>query len=443
MSEATLPRFECEGCGKSYKWKPELSLKRVKCKCGHVMTVPDLTPKEEDAPPALPDDDIFALIDNAPTGVSQAQRMVAEAAAAPPPPKAKPAPAAGKGPQSARGAAAVATLSGRPGGPPVLGYRGGPTPAQRQQADRYAIYDLKRDVYTPLALIAGSFTAYFLWLIIHGAAGSSATLAVYGTGMVIMMLVKTVLMIAGAFIVAPLAGVSFGPFWTAILKLAAVTIAPDVLVTILEQMMGFQGAGFFASIVGLACYWGLMCWLFQFEAAEAWSVVMLFGVLRWLLTAVLAVTLMTLFVSGGLSGGFGGGGDSDAATSASAEAVEFDQTVADMKENNLIEEGIAYIDRTGRQSSKKELINKLYDAGAKSVSFTLAKDINGKTEPLSLAVEWPRDAKKRATLLAAINDYFKQQAAATAKEHPDWGKSEPETVTDAGGKYVELDVITP
>jgi len=32
-------RFSCDGCNRSYTWKAELAGKRVKCKCGQVMTV--------------------------------------------------------------------------------------------------------------------------------------------------------------------------------------------------------------------------------------------------------------------------------------------------------------------------------------------------------------------------------------------------------------------
>lgn len=415
MSEATLPRFACEGCAKSYKWKPELSRKRVKCKCGSIMTVPDLTPVD-DAPPSLPDDDIFALIDSAPTGTPQAARLVAAAAAAPAMPS----------------RAASAPARGKAG--PVLGYQGRPTPSRPQRGSFEETYDLKRDVYAPTALIAGSFCIYFAWLLIHGTAAGGGTLAAYGAMMFTILVVKTVLMIGGAFIVAPMAGVSFGPFWTAILKLAAVTFAPDVLVTIIQEAIGVPGAGLVAGAVGLACYWGLMSWLFQFDAGEAWSVVMLFGVLRWFLTMVLAFAAMSLVMSGRSLPG----GGSEQTTS--QEAIQFDETVANMKENNLTEEGLAYIERTGRQSGKTDLIKRLYAAGAKDVSFTLAKDINGKTEPLGLAVEWPRDVKKREALLAAINDSIKLESAARAKAHPEWGKDEPELLDDEGGKYIELPV---
>lgn len=40
MGQADDARFGCAACGKSYRWKPELSGRKVKCTCGHVMIAP-------------------------------------------------------------------------------------------------------------------------------------------------------------------------------------------------------------------------------------------------------------------------------------------------------------------------------------------------------------------------------------------------------------------
>src|SRR5687768_15850591 len=50
MAEVQAAKFSCDGCGKSYKWKPEFAGKKVKCKCGFVMTAPA-------APPDVPEDE--------------------------------------------------------------------------------------------------------------------------------------------------------------------------------------------------------------------------------------------------------------------------------------------------------------------------------------------------------------------------------------------------
>src|SRR5678815_2959020 len=48
MEEVAQGKFSCGGCGKTYKWKPQLAGKKAKCKCGHVMTVPKELPAEEE-----------------------------------------------------------------------------------------------------------------------------------------------------------------------------------------------------------------------------------------------------------------------------------------------------------------------------------------------------------------------------------------------------------
>jgi hypothetical protein len=40
MDKAVEVRFKCEACGKSHGWRPQLSNKKAKCSCGHVMRVP-------------------------------------------------------------------------------------------------------------------------------------------------------------------------------------------------------------------------------------------------------------------------------------------------------------------------------------------------------------------------------------------------------------------
>lgn len=46
MSEG--PKFACDGCNRRYSWKPELAARKVRCKCGQVLTVPDDVSAEAD-----------------------------------------------------------------------------------------------------------------------------------------------------------------------------------------------------------------------------------------------------------------------------------------------------------------------------------------------------------------------------------------------------------
>lgn len=430
MPEVAVPRFACDGCGKKYPWKPELTNKKAKCKCGAVITVPDLSAPADDGPPALPDEGIFDIIDNAPEIASPKVEAFRAAVAVP-----VAAPSTKKS-----GAKSSGKTGAKAGGAGVLPYRSGPTQRQRDR-DRErmgAIHDMKRDVYIPAGLVVGSFLAYMGWIAFHGGAGASS-LAVYSLVMMFAFAAKTVCMIVGAFIIAGLAGVSFGPFWTAILKLAAVATAPDILATIIEDAIGVPGAGLMASSISLAFYWILVSQLFGMDANEAWVVVVLFGVLRWILTFVLGMILIGLLVSGSSIGASAVSGAAGAASvSATSEAAEFDEKVASWKEDDDLVEAVDYIQTKGRQSAMIDWVKSFYAAGAKNVWFATARDINGKTEPVAVVLEWPKDSKKRAAVLKAIHDWQNERAKLFHQAHPDWEKPTVTLLTDEGGRYTEV-----
>src|SRR5438034_383925 len=48
MSQVEEAKFSCKNCGKSYKWKPEFAGRKVKCKCGYVMTAPAAPPASDE-----------------------------------------------------------------------------------------------------------------------------------------------------------------------------------------------------------------------------------------------------------------------------------------------------------------------------------------------------------------------------------------------------------
>ena len=66
--------FACESCGKEYRWKPELAGKRVKCKCGGVMTVPAAAPEDEQ--------DIYGMSDPEPEPTQRPTTVAPKRAAA-------------------------------------------------------------------------------------------------------------------------------------------------------------------------------------------------------------------------------------------------------------------------------------------------------------------------------------------------------------------------
>ena len=48
------PKFTCTGCGKEYRWKPELAGRKAKCACGATLVVPTERPGNGASPAAQP-----------------------------------------------------------------------------------------------------------------------------------------------------------------------------------------------------------------------------------------------------------------------------------------------------------------------------------------------------------------------------------------------------
>jgi hypothetical protein len=96
MAEAVT----CAGCGKEYRWKPELAGKRAKCKCGGVVSFPKADPAAAAAAPPPPP----PPIPDVPEGFED-YGMAADAPPPPPPPP----PIPGRRPAAAAAPTAPAT----------------------------------------------------------------------------------------------------------------------------------------------------------------------------------------------------------------------------------------------------------------------------------------------------------------------------------------------
>lgn len=400
MSDTASLRFSCESCAKSYAYKPELANRKVKCKCGAVMVVPDLSA------PSVEEDTYDIADDPKPAAVAVP----------------KPVPRAASQQVTQPTGRAVA----QPVPKPSLAYARGPNKRERDAARTSIVHDMTRDVYVPTALIVVSFVAYTIFTMFFENSRPSEA-AIFTLIMGVVFFFKTLLMIGAAFILAPILGVSFGPLWTAILKLAAVAMAPDVLATIIEDSIGVTGAGLLANSIALAVYWFLISYLFQLDASEAWWVVIGFAILRWILSFVIALIVVGFMMSGAASSVTSAAGNAMAANA--NPVATFDADIERLRADNQLEEAKQYI-AGGRQSFVGPFVTKWYASGAKNVWFLVERDINGKTDPYSLVVEWPDDKTKRAAVLADLKAYYGQLGE---------GYSAAD-MTDEGGKYVEVDL---
>lgn len=293
------PMIVCEGCGKEYRWKEELAGKKVRCKCGHVMRIPE-------QPPSDPSDDSVGAIELADPSHD---------APAPPPPKPKsPTPKIAPEPKVEAFEPIEVTEPAAPAGdacpscgatlPPnavlciqcgynlttgqKLGTVGGPAAVATDDDDDQPadggppgdggrIWQLKQ-WKIPLALLVFGLVMNFVAVMTESAAaGESADPGSTIMGMLTGTAIGVVLMVIAAFIAARLLDTTFGDMRTAVLKLAAIYVAPTAIAGMLASL---TNGGFIVHIVVLlGAYFGLLVWLFDFDLFEA----IIFAVIGWVI----------------------------------------------------------------------------------------------------------------------------------------------------------------
>jgi hypothetical protein len=223
--EAAVRQFACEICGRKYKWKSALAGRRVKCACGEEMLCPTTPPADGD--------DLYDF-------------------AEPPRPAATPQPVAAK-PQ----AAASATLP----------YQNPRTAAEAP--DEY-FPDKTLDFHLPLALIAAGTLIEVAAALIRGyraPAGFTPHLTELG----LHLIVGTATMLLGVLIAAHFRGVELGKLPTAVMKLAAICIAPGAVVTLLSPAIAVIPFGGLLALAGqFILYFALLGTLFHLDESDTW-----------------------------------------------------------------------------------------------------------------------------------------------------------------------------
>ena len=424
MSEVATPRFPCEGCGRKYTLKPELAGRRVKCKCGHVMTVPHAPPPE---PPELRvEDDLYEMAPEPAKPAAAKHR----APLAPVAPKVPLRPIETSAPAVGIEAAGVAMPA--PGGIP-LAYQKGPTQRERERMSSDTLMDMTRDVYVPVALLIIGFIVYVGYYAVRYEL-DGAGMAMTAVGLGIMTLIKAVLLIGFAFMVAGPLGVSFGGIFTAALKLAAIAVVSDGVATLVDaftaKIAGGAGGAFSGMLsfpVVLGVYWVLLIYLFSMDSGDSWLVVMILTVFSFMVRWLILLLLLNAILSwGGVSGA--------ALPGASAPASSNPQVahVNDLKERDMLAEAREYI-KGGRQMALTKAVDEWYAAGCKNVWFGLAGGFGQKAEPTGVIVELPK-YKDKAREKAA-----RQKCYDIAKKFYDeqgWSYDEDDVKDDGKDPYL-------
>jgi len=261
MAEVEQGKFACSGCGKQYRWKPELASKKAKCKCGTVMDVP------AEAPGGI-DDDLYDLApdESAPKRVQPVASAAAPAGGGRDEQYRCPSCKQGITPGSvicvhcgfnlregkkvaataaprvvAPGRGPVAAAPARPG---VLPYGARPAPAGR---DALSIEDrvggeLWQELYLPIGLL---LLGFFLQIGIAMYEGDGQWHS-FGDALPMIAVrlgVNLVLSFIGIMVVAKLMEVSFGAIGPAVIKIAAICLLVPSLSYLGGALIG-AGDGF-------------------------------------------------------------------------------------------------------------------------------------------------------------------------------------------------------
>jgi len=223
---AAVAQFACEICGRKYKWKPGLAGRRVKCACGEEMICPDVAPGDRD--------DLYDIA----------------------PPKADVAPAP------------TAPVAAAPSQPAPLQYLN-PHKPHATPTDEY-FPDKTIDYHLPLGLIAGGTLIEVVAALIRGHR-SPAGFTPYLTTLGLQLVVGTATMLIGVLIAARFRGIDLGKLPTAVMKLAAICIAPGALVTLLSPALAFIPFGFLLGFLGqFILYFALLGTLFHLDESDTW-----------------------------------------------------------------------------------------------------------------------------------------------------------------------------
>lgn len=318
MEQVMEPKFSCAGCGKTFRWKPEIAGKKAKCGCGTSIMVPANAPGV--AKPKLVVTTTVAAkkvaipitaVRKKPALQPVLRKPIAARAAPtapvpiPEPQVSEPAPAAAAeeddqgeydfadGDISQLGSLlptpeAIAAaeretppaLPAQPMAAEPLEYR---RPAQKPKvrADRVdpmtgELPDPMRNYIVPGALLAAGLTGIVLHVTARVGIGAAATVAI-PVVMAIMLTftaVKTLILVLLAFPLAAYSDVYMGLLRTAIFKLAATIFFGDVailwLITALRSAGVIQGRGeggisfwlIYAVVLALIFY---VCFLYLFQ----------------------------------------------------------------------------------------------------------------------------------------------------------------------------------
>jgi hypothetical protein len=139
-----------------------------------------------------------------------------------------------------------------------------------------------RNLYLPIALVllgCAAVTGRMLYFRLF----SPPELAAAWRWVGFMLGWNVLVMLGGVYGIARFTGISFGPLSTAVIKLAAIAVAPHAVMLIVEVLLAGDFAGVAVGwLLAIPLAWWLFMHLFNLDAQEALICVGVTACLRWL-----------------------------------------------------------------------------------------------------------------------------------------------------------------
>lgn len=304
----TETKISCDGCGRQYKWKPEIAGRKVRCKCGSILTVPQAQPE----PPQ--EDDLYSFADEIVSSVQSGGGAVAPIA-----PIAMASSAAAVPPIKPIAPVVTPARSAVPS--PMLGYQTRPTQRQVEQGSALGIEgSMGKDLILPIAMILGGTVLNFITLCVIGSAPFGEAALWIGVSSIL----STLLIAVGCFAAIKLLDFSLGAPLQALLKVAAVAIAPDAVGDLITAVVPF--GGMLAIFLTLGIYFALLMAFFDLDGTEVMITTCIFWVIQ---TWVVMIIVMGILSSSSIGDSIRNSGGGNALIAASGGGLAAIETSAD------------------------------------------------------------------------------------------------------------------
>jgi len=276
--EANTAHFACHKCGKPYDWTPEIVGKTAKCSCGAVLRIPS-------APPGTPQANAEAVYKEPNPGA-----LVPESA------EAKEVIAPGPGEFNTAHEAIISLYQ------PVSGQNRTRAPMEladeeldpkvQAELNDLAQYGDKEeeqkkpnpylDLHLPLILLGiGLMLMFGQASFLAHRHHSSLLAAIFSVSASLVL--NIILNVIALVVAAKFTGIYFGKIPTAILKIAAMYVAPTTLGAVLTAALGgdmpYVILGWGVSVV---LYWALLSYLFRLDGSQTMACVVCISILGML-----------------------------------------------------------------------------------------------------------------------------------------------------------------